>query len=81
MKHLKTLFIADLHLCQQQPEITRRFINFCREQASQADKLYILGDLFEYWLGDDAIDDFPKFMEGAEDEGVIDVGEVRVVVL
>jgi UDP-2,3-diacylglucosamine hydrolase len=63
MTHNKTLFIADLHLCRQYPEITDRFIRFCREQASQADKLYCLGDLFEYWLGDDAIDDIAQTVQ------------------
>lgn len=56
MPSRKILFIADLHLCEQHPEITTRFIDFCRQQALDAERLYILGDLFEYWLGDDAID-------------------------
>lgn len=63
MPNNKTLFIADLHLCQQHPDISRRFIRFCREQASRADKLYILGDLFEYWLGDDAVDDIAQMVQ------------------
>lgn len=63
MPNSKALFIADLHLCQQHPEITERFVRFCREQASQADKLYILGDLFEYWLGDDTIDDIAQTVQ------------------
>ncbi len=53
---MTTFFIADLHLCDQQPDITRTFLKFCQEQARQARALYILGDFFEYWLGDDAID-------------------------
>lgn len=53
---MSTYFIADLHLCEQQPQITRSFIKFCREQARHAQALYILGDFFEYWLGDDALD-------------------------
>lgn len=63
MANSKTLFIADLHLCQQHPDITERFIAFCRQQARQADRLYILGDLFEYWLGDDAIDDIARTVQ------------------
>ncbi len=51
-----SIFIADLHLCEQQPHITDNFVAFCHEQALNAQKLYILGDLFEYWLGDDATD-------------------------
>ena len=53
---MTTYFIADLHLCDQQPDITRRFLKFCKEQARHARALYILGDFFEYWLGDDALD-------------------------
>lgn len=53
---MSTFFISDLHLCDQQPLITKRFIQFCRNQARDARALYILGDFFEYWLGDDALD-------------------------
>ena len=52
---MSTYFISDLHLCEQQPQITRQFIQFCRHKACHAQALYILGDFFEYWLGDDAI--------------------------
>jgi UDP-2,3-diacylglucosamine hydrolase len=48
------LFIADLHLTDQQPEIYQRFKTFLDTKARKADVLYILGDLFEYYLGDDA---------------------------
>ena len=63
MPNNKSLFIADLHLCQQHPEITRRFVRFCHDHAVEAEKLYILGDLFEYWLGDDAIDDIAQTVQ------------------
>jgi UDP-2,3-diacylglucosamine hydrolase len=53
---MSTYFIADLHLCEQQPQITQSFVQFCRNKARNARALYILGDFFEYWLGDDAID-------------------------
>lgn len=53
---MSILFISDLHLCEQQPQITRSFLNFCKNKARHARALYILGDFFEYWLGDDAID-------------------------
>jgi len=46
-------FIADLHLAENRPDITRCFLSFLKEQAPLAEALYILGDLFEYWLGDD----------------------------
>jgi len=50
------LFISDLHIDAQRPEITRQFVDFLRNQAPGADALYILGDLFESWVGDDAPD-------------------------
>ena len=50
------LFISDLHLCESRPEIIDAFSSFLETTASKADALYILGDLFEYWAGDDAID-------------------------
>ncbi|RJG47692.1 UDP-2,3-diacylglucosamine diphosphatase [Motilimonas pumila] len=48
-----TYFIADLHLSEQRPEITALFLHFLAHDARDADALYILGDLFEIWLGDD----------------------------
>ena len=50
---MTTLFISDLHLDPSRPEITDLFLRFLREQAPGADALYILGDLFEAWIGDD----------------------------
>lgn len=49
----KTYFIADLHLSENQPHLTRLFVDFMQQQAPQADSLYILGDLFDFWIGDD----------------------------
>lgn len=49
----RTLFIADLHLCQQEPAITAGFLHFLQRETRNADALYILGDLFEAWIGDD----------------------------
>jgi UDP-2,3-diacylglucosamine hydrolase len=51
---MATLLISDLHLCAERPGITELFLRFMRERASRAEALYILGDLFEYWVGDDA---------------------------
>jgi len=48
-----TLFISDLHLDSSRPAITALFLDFLRGEASQAEALYILGDLFEAWVGDD----------------------------
>lgn len=49
----RTLFIADLHLCEQEPAITAGFLRFLQRETQNADALYILGDLFEAWIGDD----------------------------
>lgn len=56
-KQDSTLFISDLHLCASRPGITAAFIEFLQNTASKVKALYILGDLFEYWAGDDDIDD------------------------
>lgn len=50
---MATLFISDLHLDAERPQITDLFVHFLRGEARQADALYILGDLFEAWVGDD----------------------------
>lgn len=52
-----TLLISDLHLCVSRPNITAAFLEFLQNTAKKADALYILGDLFEYWAGDDAMED------------------------
>ncbi|MGZ8269883.1 MAG: UDP-2,3-diacylglucosamine diphosphatase [Methylophilus sp.] len=51
-----TLFISDLHLCESRPNITAAFIAWMQKEVIKAESLYILGDFFEYWAGDDAID-------------------------
>jgi len=48
-----TLFISDLHLEESRPDITGAFLSFLKEKAPAADQLYILGDFFEAWIGDD----------------------------
>ena len=50
---MTTLFISDLHLDAERPAITELFGRFVDEEACGADALYILGDLFEAWVGDD----------------------------
>ena len=52
-KSVLTYFIADLHLAQNRPDITACFLSFLQNDAPKAEVLYILGDLFEYWVGDD----------------------------
>lgn len=54
---MHTLFISDLHLAPERPQVTAQFLHFIRETASAASALYILGDLFEYWVGDDDLED------------------------
>jgi len=49
------LFISDLHLAAERPHVTELFLDFLREEARGAEALYILGDLFEAWLGDDIV--------------------------
>ena len=46
-------FISDLHLQEDRPDITQAFIGFLDTTAKEAERLYILGDLFEAWIGDD----------------------------
>ena len=50
---MTTLFISDLHLEADRPEIADQFLRFLETEALQADALYILGDLFEAWVGDE----------------------------
>ncbi len=53
---MTTLFISDLHIDASRPAITEHFLKFLRTEAKDAEALYILGDLFESWVGDDAAD-------------------------
>ena len=50
-----TLIISDLHLSQHRPDTVALFLRFLRERARGAGELYILGDLFDAWIGDDNI--------------------------
>jgi len=54
---MATLFISDLHLAPERPAQLQQFVDFTLAVASGADALYVLGDLFEYWLGDDDLDE------------------------
>ncbi len=53
---MHTLFISDLHLAAERQQILEQFLHFTADIAPQAAALYILGDLFEYWAGDDDTD-------------------------
>jgi UDP-2,3-diacylglucosamine hydrolase len=61
---MATLFISDLHLDPARPEITRLFGEFIEGEARHADALYILGDLFEAWVGDDDPSETGAFVAG-----------------
>lgn len=50
---MSTYFIADLHLSEHEPQITTLFLQFLAEKAPLAEAVYILGDLFDFWIGDD----------------------------
>jgi len=67
-------FIADLHLAENRPDITACFLSFLQNEALQAKSLYILGDLFEYWIGDDDnstfINDIAAGIKSLSDIGV-----------
>jgi len=53
----RILFISDLHLSPDHPRMTQGFFRYL-EQARGAEALYVLGDLFESWVGDDHLDDY-----------------------
>jgi UDP-2,3-diacylglucosamine hydrolase len=55
---MTTLFISDLHLEADRPDIGEQFLDFLDEEAADAEALYILGDFFEYWVGDDDPDPY-----------------------
>jgi UDP-2,3-diacylglucosamine hydrolase len=52
---LQSLFISDLHLAPQRPAATDALFRFLAETASAAERLYVLGDLFDYWIGDEGL--------------------------
>lgn len=52
---MATLFISDLHLEDSRPQMTDLLLRFLKGPAREAESLYILGDLFEFWIGDDAL--------------------------
>lgn len=54
---MHSIFVSDLHLAPERPQASRIFFEFVQGPAAQAAALYILGDLFEYWVGDDDLDD------------------------
>ncbi len=65
---MSILFISDLHLQASRPDITRAFVLFLQQRANRADALYILGDFFEAWVGDDYRDDLTDEITSALQE-------------
>lgn len=62
---MRALFISDLHLAPERPRANEQFVAFLEGPARDAQTLYILGDLFEYWIGDDVLDEpFNAVMTG-----------------
>jgi UDP-2,3-diacylglucosamine hydrolase len=61
---MNTLFISDLHLSEERPHTTAAFFAFLANKAAACDQLYILGDFFDAWIGDD--DDRPFAEEVAQ---------------
>jgi len=51
---MHTYLLSDLHLTPERPQINDAFVNFLSTQGPTAERIYILGDLFEFWIGDDA---------------------------
>lgn len=66
MEFNSVLLISDLHLTPTMPRTAERFVDFCTFDATQVDALFILGDLFEYWVGDDAHQSSPFHREVAK---------------
>ena len=54
---MHAIFVSDLHLAAQRPVMAAAFTRLLRSEARQAAQLYILGDLFDYWIGDDDLAD------------------------
>ena len=75
-----TLFISDLHLDADRPHSMAAFRHFVMEIAPKADALYILGDLFEYWAGDDDIND-PFHAQVVSALNTLAAGKSRVYLL
>ncbi len=60
----KILIISDLHLSEHRPKATALFKKFISSHASKVDQLYILGDFFDYWIGDDHRHPFHDYIAG-----------------
>lgn len=77
---MHSLFISDLHLCAEHPRTAQAFLDFAKQHAINAEALYILGDLFEYWAGDDDLDD-PFHRQIVDALRAVSTGGVRVYLM
>lgn len=70
---MPTFFVADLHLHESRPHVTQSFYHFLQEQVSGAEALYILGDFFDVWIGDDddapLVDEVARQLRALSDQG------------
>lgn len=60
---MQTLFLSDLHLSEETPEIAayfKQFIQYCLENKNDIESIYLLGDFFEFWIGDDYHSEFTQ---------------------
>jgi len=77
---LGALLVSDLHLTESRPQANEKFFSFLETEAREAEALYILGDLFEYWIGDDDLaDPFNAIIAGALKN--LSAGGVRLYVM
>jgi UDP-2,3-diacylglucosamine hydrolase len=76
---MRTLFISDLHLHETRPQLTRAFFHFLHTQAKDAEQLYILGDFFDAWIGDD--DDAPLNTEVANELKKLSDSGTRIFIM
>ncbi|ROS04658.1 UDP-2,3-diacylglucosamine hydrolase [Sinobacterium caligoides] len=71
---MSVVFISDIHLDPSQPRVKQAFIDFLSTEASTAKALYLLGDIFEAWIGDDFstpfVDEIKWALKGLSDSGV-----------
>ena len=72
-QHASALLISDLHLTPSMPLTAQRFFDFCEKEAPKVEAVFILGDLFEYWVGDDASASSP-FQQEVQAKGLFGIG-------
>ena len=77
---MRRLFLSDVHLTPRDPDRTGRWVRFLEREAPRTDELYILGDLFDYWIGPKHLD-LPDYREALKALGEAVRGGTRVVFL